>query len=50
MKVVNLHDRTKAKRLKKFQQDANLYVTNIESFVSYREYIDKLNIHGLLCR
>lgn len=46
LKVVNLHDRTKAKRLKKFQQDANLYVTNIESFVSYREYIDKLNIHG----
>ena len=46
LKVVNLHDKTKAKRLKKFQQDANLYITNIESFVNYREYIDKLNIHG----
>lgn len=46
LKVVNLHDRTKAKRLKKFQQDANLYITNIESFVNYREHIDKLNIHG----
>ena len=46
LKIVNLHDRTKANRLKKFQQDANLYVINIESFVNYRKYIDKLNIHG----
>jgi hypothetical protein len=46
LKVVNLHDRTKANRLKKFQQDANLYIINIESFVNYRKYIDKLNIHG----
>lgn len=46
LKVVNLHDRTKAKRLKKFQQDANIYVTNIESFINYREHIEKLNIHG----
>ncbi len=46
LKVVNLHDKTKAKRLKKFQQDANLYIINIESFVNYRKYIDKLNIHG----
>jgi SNF2 family DNA or RNA helicase len=46
MSVVNLHDKTKAKRLKKFKQKANLYITNIESFVNYREHIEALNIHG----
>ena len=48
IKVVNLHDKTKAKRLKKFEQDADIYVTNIESFISYREHIDNLDIHGCI--
>lgn len=47
LSVVNLHDRTKAKRLKKFKQDANLYISNIESFVSYREHIEALGVHGV---
>lgn len=46
MNVVNLHDTTKARRMKKFKQDANLYISNIESFITYREHIEKLNIHG----
>lgn len=46
LSVVNLHDSTKAKRLKKFNQDANLYISNIESFVSYRAEIEKLGIYG----
>lgn len=46
MSVVNLHAPTKAKRLEKFKQDANLYITNIESFVSYQDEVEKLGIHG----
>lgn len=46
LKVVSLHAATKAKRLKAFEEDAHIYVINTESFVSYREYIDKLNIYG----
>lgn len=46
LSVVNLHASTKAKRLKQFAKPANLYISNIESFISYREEIDKLGIYG----
>lgn len=46
IKVVNLHDKTKAKRLEKFKQSANLYLTNIESFTSYEEEVRALGIYG----
>lgn len=46
LRVVNLHDTSRAKRLAKFKEDANLYISNIESFVQYREHIEKLGIHG----
>lgn len=46
LSVVNLHASTRAKRLQQFKKKANLYISNIESFVSYRDEIDKLGIHG----
>ena len=46
LNIVNLHDSTKKKRLKKFKQEANVYIQNIESFVNYRQYIEELGIHG----
>lgn len=46
LRVVNLHDKTKEKRMAKFKQQANLYLHNIESFVAYEEHIKKLDIHG----
>ncbi len=46
LKIVSLHGKTKAERLKKFKQDANVYVQNIESFCTYREYIEELGVTG----
>lgn len=46
LKVVNLHDTTKAKRMKKFALDANVYISNIESFVDYKQHIEMLPIKG----
>jgi hypothetical protein len=46
LKVVNLHDKTKARRLKKFKRDADVYITNIESFVNYKKHIEQLSIKG----
>lgn len=48
LSVVSLHDSSKAKRMKKFALDANVYVSNIESFIDYEEHIRKLPIHGCL--
>ncbi|MNG92705.1 ATP-dependent RNA helicase DbpA [compost metagenome] len=45
--IVNLHDTTKARRLKKFQQKANIYIINIESFAAWQQEIEKLGIHGV---
>ncbi len=38
LKTVNCHASTKAKRLQAINSDANIYITNTESFVSYMEY------------
>lgn len=48
MEVVSLHATTKAQRLKQFAKKANIYICNIESFVAYRDHIDKLGIHGCI--
>lgn len=46
VKVVNCHASTKAKRLKAMATNAQIYVTNTESFVSYRQYFDKIGFEG----
>lgn len=48
LQVVNLHATTKAKRLEAFKKQGQLYISNIESFCSYREHIEKLPIHGCI--
>ncbi|MNB86357.1 ATP-dependent RNA helicase DbpA [compost metagenome] len=48
LKVVNLHGTTKAQRLKAFKEKGNIYVANIESFISYQEHIEALNVHGAI--
>ncbi len=46
IKVVNCHATTKAKRLKAIQSDAQIYVTNTESFATYKEYFDQIKFEG----
>ena len=46
IKIVNCHASTKAKRIKAIESDAQIYVTNTESFVAYREYFDKVGFEG----
>ena len=46
--LVNCHASTKEKRLKAMAKSANIYVTNTESFVSYREYFDKMGFTGCI--
>ena len=43
---VNLHHKDKTKRLRNFEKKSSLYISNIESFINYREHIEKLPIHG----
>lgn len=46
LKVVNCHATTKAKRLKAIQSNAQIYVTNTESFATYKEYFDQIKFEG----
>lgn len=46
VKVVNCHAATKAKRLKAIQSNAQIYVTNTESFATYKEYFDQIKFEG----
>jgi SNF2 family DNA or RNA helicase len=48
MKVVNLHGKTKAQRLKNFEKQGNVYIQNIESFISWQENIEKMNFYGCI--
>ena len=48
IKVVNCHGATKAKRLKAINSDAQIYITNTESFAVYKEYFDKVGFHGCI--
>lgn len=47
LKVVNCHASTKDKRLKAVKTPANVYLTNTESFVAYREYFDQVGFTGV---
>lgn len=46
--VVNCHGATKAKRLEAMKRQANIYLTNIESFASYKEEFEHMGIHGCI--
>ena len=46
IKVVNCHASTKAKRIKAIQSNAQIYVTNTESFASYKEHFDQIKFEG----
>lgn len=48
IKIVNCHASTKAKRIKAMQSDAQIYVTNTESFATYKEYFDMMNFTGCI--
>lgn len=48
IKTVNCYASTKAKRIKAIESDASIYITNTESFATYKEYFDKLGIHGCI--
>lgn len=48
IKVVSCHAATPAKRLERINSEANIYVTNTESFVKYREHFDKLHLAGCI--
>lgn len=48
IKVVNCHASTKAKRISLINSDAQIYITNTESFVAYREYFDKVGFTGCI--
>lgn len=46
--VVNCHGATKAKRLEAMKRQANIYLTNIESFASYKEEFERMGLHGCI--
>lgn len=48
IKVVSCHSATPTKRLERIHSEANIYVTNTESFVKYREHFDKLHLAGCI--
>ena len=48
IKIVSCHASTPAKRIERINSDANIYVTNTESFVKYREHFDKLHLTGCI--
>lgn len=48
IKIVSCHASTPAKRIERINSEANIYVTNTESFVKYREYFDKLHLTGCI--
>ena len=48
IKVISCHATTKAKRIGLISSDAQIYITNTESFVAYREYFDKVGFAGCI--
>lgn len=48
MVVVNCHASTKKKRLDNMKKEANLYLTNTESFATYKEYFEEMGFHGCI--
>lgn len=48
MRVVNCHASTPAKRIQKIKSDANVYITNTESFVKYSEHFSQVGFTGCI--
>ena len=48
LKVVNCHASTKAKRLMAMQEQGSIYLTNIESFASYKEHFELMKFDGVI--
>ena len=46
--TISCHASTPAKRLERLATPANIYVTNTESFVKYREHFDKMGFEGCI--
>lgn len=46
--TISCHASTPAKRIERINSKANIYVTNTESFVKYREYFDKMHLTGCI--
>lgn len=46
--TISCYAPTPAKRLQRLATPANIYVTNTESFVKYREHFDKMNFTGCI--
>lgn len=48
LSIVSCHATTPAKRIERIKSEANIYVTNTESFVRYREHFDRLPLTGCI--
>lgn len=48
IRTISCHASTPAKRLERLATEANIYVTNTESFVKYREHFDKMGFTGCI--
>lgn len=48
LRFVNCHASTKEKRLERISTTANVYITNTESFVKYKQYFDKIEFAGCI--
>lgn len=48
IRTISCHASTPAKRLQRLATEANIYVTNTESFVKYREHFDKMGFEGCI--
>lgn len=46
--TISCHASTPAKRIERINSKANIYVTNTESFVKYREHFDKMHLTGCI--
>ena len=46
--TISCHATTPKKRAEKLAQEANIYVTNVESFAKYREDFEKMGFHGCI--
>lgn len=48
IKILSLHASTPQKRAELMAQDANIYVTNVESFARYKDRFEHINFHGCI--
>ena len=48
IKTISCHATTPKKRAEKLAQEANIYITNVESFARYKEDFEKMGFHGCI--